>query len=395
MNSRRKRATNLNNYDVIVVGAGPAGSTAARACSMNGLKTLLLEKEAIPRDKRCAGGISNGALKELGFKLPEELVERRCSGMLAIQGRIKNEVHEGHTVATMVTRSGFDAFLSDKAKSAGVEIQANENCLSVKRKDSGVEVTTSGRQYLSNIVIGADGVHSRVAKTFRPPFTHDELRYCLTADIPLPESGINEILPDKVVFHYGYIDLGYAWLFPKKDYISAGIGGAFTQSKNLKRKFIEFLKLHELDLNVKPKGCLIPITNFKNDVYTDRIMLAGDAAGFVDCFSGEGIRFAIASGRIAAETAVKAHRENNYSRDVLKSYQDRFYSGFKDDLKCSTFMSRISFRYPNMLLGTFIMRDEVISNYYKVMSAEMSFRKYFKWLVLKTPGYLLKRIFGK
>ena len=116
---------------------------------------------------------------------------------------------------------------------------------------------------------------------------------------------------------------------------------------------------------------------------------------FFDCFSGEGIRFAVASGRIAAETAVMAHKENDFSGETLKSYQERFYSEFKGDLKCSTFMSKISFRYPNLLLGTYIINDDVIRNYFRVMSADLTFRKYFKWLMLRLPYYMLKRILSK
>ena len=385
----------MNDYNVIVVGAGPAGATAARNCAKGGLKTLLLEKEEVPREKRCGGGISSGTLKELDFELPEDIVERRCVGMRAIQGKVKNEVRVSHCVATMVTRSKFDAFLIEKAVESGAKLQQKEPCLSVKVTGDGVKVTTSSGEYSADAVIGADGVYSVVAKSFRPPFSQEELRYCIVADVPMEKEKLDKFLPDMVELHYGYIDMGYAWLFPKKDYIAAGVAGAFTQAKGLKEKFKGFLKLHGFDENVQFKGCLIPISKFKNDSYSDRIILTGDAAGFVDCFSGEGIRFAVASGKYAAGTLIKARKENDFSKEFLKNYQDAFYKEFKGDLKSSILLTNLSFRYPDMLLGTLIRNDDVIVNYYKVMSAEMTFRQYMRWLMPRVPYFILKRLFGK
>ena len=385
----------MDKYDVIVLGAGPAGATAARCCAEKNLKTLLLEKDTIPREKRCAGGVSNGAIAELGFSLPEEIIERRCRGMMAVQGKIRNQVKSADFVATMVTRSKFDAFLTSLAVKAGAELRAGEPCDAVKREAGCVKVITGRSEYSANIVIGADGVYSKVTKLVRPPFCQNELRYCIIAEIPMTKAEIDKFMPDFVELHYGYIDMGYAWLFPKKDYISAGVAGAFKQGKGLKENFIKFLALHKLDTGVKLKGCLIPMTDFKNNIFSDRLMLAGDAGGLVDCFSGEGIRFAVASGKMAAATAAEAHQKNDFNANCLKSYQDRFYAEFRDDLKVSASLTRYSFRFPNLLLGTLIINNEVIQEYYKVMSGKLSFKKFAGGIIKKLPYYLLKRIFTK
>ena len=333
----------MKKYDVLVVGAGPAGSTAARICSKHKLKTLLLEKEKMPREKPCAGGISNRALKEIDFELPEGIIERRCLGMRVVQGKLKNEVIDGSAVAFMVTRAKFDACLTEKAKEAGTELRDGEACKSVEISEEFVLVQTDKDKYEASIVIGADGVHSKVAEAVRPKFTQKERRFCLIAEIPMPEREIDERTHNLIELHYGYIDMGYAWIFPKKGYISVGIGGSFAQARIIKQRFKEFLKLHHLPTTVPMKGCLIPIANFKYNCYTDRIMITGDAAGWVDCFSGEGISFAMASGRIAAEVAVRAHRENDFSKNILKSYQEKCYTEFKDDLLWSTRMSGLFF----------------------------------------------------
>lgn len=388
----------MKEYDVVVVGAGPAGATAARICAKNKLKTLLLEKNKIPREKPCAGGISPRALKEIDFELPEGIIERRCLGMRVVQGRLKNEVMAGSTVAFMVTRAKFDACLTEKAREAGTEIRDGETCKSIEILPKSLSiledlvlVQTDKDKYQASIIIGADGVHSKVAEAVRPKFTQKQRRYCIIAEIPMPEREIEEMTHNLIELHYGYVDMGYAWVFPKKDYISVGIGGTFTQAKMLKERFKEFLKLHHLSAPVTMKGGLIPISNFRYNCYTDRIMLTGDAAGWVDCFSGEGILLAMASGRMAAETAVRAHRENDFSKNILKTYQEKFYREFKEDLIWSTRMTGLFFRFPNLVLGTLLLNSEVIRRYFRVIAGELSFKNFSKWTIARLPGLIFRR----
>ena len=380
----------MKRYEVLVVGAGPAGCTAARQCAKAGLSTLLLEKEKIPREKRCAGGVSFAALKELDFELPEEIIERRCIGMRAVQGEIQNEVRDTSCVANMVTRSIFDEFLAGKAKESGAEIKEEEACTGVEENRDHVTVTTNKSQYRANIVIGADGVFSVVARAVRPAFTDKELRFCLIADVPLGKTRVDELSGNLVELHYGYIEMGYAWLFPKRDYISFGLGGNFTAAKGLKDRFSSFLELFGINAAGEYKGCFIPITRFKHDLHTDRLMLAGDAAGFVDCFSGEGIHLAVAAGKRAARTAAAAHNENSFSKQVLHEYQDQFYKEFKADLQWSRWFSSLLFRFPGLILGNLIIRDEVILNYFKVMSGEKHFKDFALWALARLPYYLLR-----
>jgi len=385
----------LIKFDVIVVGAGPAGSSAARFCAKGNLKTLLLEKEKMPREKRCAGGVSKAALDELDFALPEELVERRCWGMSLSLGKLRNEATNDSPVAVMVTRNKFDSFLAEKAREAGAEVRDGEEYLSATAEKDGVIVKTARETYACRIVIGADGIHSRVAKLVRAPFKQKEIRFCLIAEIPMQKERISELLHDRVVIWYGFIDMGYAWLFPKGDYISAGIGGTFEQARNLKEKFGEFLTRNNLPADVKMKGCLIPLSEFGYNVYSERAMITGDAAGFADAFSGEGIRFAIASGRMAAESALECRKKNDFSKNILKSYEERARKEFIGDLKCSARMTNLSFSHPRLILATAIGNKDVLKKYFGTMTGEISFREYSDWFKLRLPYFLLKRIFSR
>ena len=380
-------------YDVIVIGAGPAGATAARYCALNNLKTLLLEKEKIPRYKPCAGGVTLAAVKELDFELPAALIERQCCGMRTSFGRHQQQIIKDHTIAYMVTRSKFDEYLVEKALEAGAEVQDTETCISVLSSQKSVDVRTNKKVYQANIVIGADGYFSKVLKSIRSGFDQDEIRFCVIADIPMPESEISSRLSDCVELHYGLIDVGYAWFFPKKNYISAGIGSLSTRSKTLVNTFKEFLRMKGLDEKVEPHRCFIPISNFRHNIYTDRIMLAGDAAGFVDAFSGEGIRYAIKSGRAAAKTAVYSFEKKRFSADVLKIYQETCTNEFSQDLLYSHRLTEWIFSRPSLFLLTALVDEGVQKKYIETITGMTGLKDFVVWVKKRFPYFLLKRFF--
>ncbi len=383
----------MKRYDVIIVGAGPAGSTAARHCGLKGLKTLLLEKEKIPRYKPCAGGITFAAAKELDFDIPDDLIERKCHGMRIVFGKFKNHVTEEHPLAYMVTRSLFDEYLVEKAVTAGAEIQDSETCLSVTPDREKVSVYTSKGEYLSNIVIGADGFFSAVLKSLGKKFDKNEIRFCAITEIPMPESSISDLLNNCVELHYGVVNIGYAWLFPKREYISVGIGGPLLQSKTIIQGFKRFLKRGGFNDRIKPRGCFLPVSQFHSNVYSERVMLAGDAAGFVDAFSGEGIRYAIASGKIAAKTALLCHESNDYTADSVRRYQHNCVESFGKDLKYSHRITEMLFKRPNLFLTTAIINDSIQRRYLSTVTGDIGLEEYFYWIKKRFPYFLFKRFF--
>ncbi len=382
----------MTKYDVIVVGAGPAGSTAARHCSMNNLKTLLLEKEKLPRYKVCAGGLSLAALKELDFMLPDSIIERECHGVRVEVGDFYKIVKDEKSVAFMVTRKKFDGYLLEKARQADAEVHELEECVDVIPDIDKVTVRTRKESYQANIVIGADGFYSRVLKAVRSGFDKDEIWFCVIAEIPLEEKKISDFLGDIAIIRYGFIDRGYAWLFPKRDYLSAGIGGAFPKSRNLAKRLKEFLAIHSLKTDIRIRGWFIPVSRFRHNVYAKRIMLTGDAAGFVDSFTGEGIRFAISSGRIAAMTAVSCHETGNFTEGSVKDYQKLCYEIFGNDLKYSSKVADLYFRYSKFVLDTVMRSDDAMNKYLKIMTGELTYKEYTDWFKRRMPQFLIKRI---
>jgi geranylgeranyl reductase family protein len=384
----------LKKYDVIVVGAGPAGSTAARQCAINNLSTLLLEKEKFPRFKPCAGGVTRAALNELDFEVPKNIIERRCSGLKAGFNEHQNQVDFRSTVAYMVKRDKFDQKLADMAAEAGAELHDSEACRNITCGRNNVIVQTNRDEYQGNIVIGADGFFSNVLKKVRGGFDKEEIRYCIVTDIPLSEPEVSDRFGDFVELQFGFVDFGYAWMFPKRDCISAGIGGMLHHAKVLKHRFKEMLEMWNLRTDLKTKGCFLPVSRFKHDVCADRIMLTGDAAGFVDSFSGEGIRFAIISGKIAAETSLLCHKKGSFTKDSLKYYQDKCFETFGSRLKQSSKLTDNLFKYPGALLGEAIDSEDILMGFLKTLTGEMDLIDVIRPLRKKIPLLFLKRVFS-
>src|SRR3989304_3750670 len=144
-------------YDLIVVGAGPAGASAARTAAQHGLKTLLIEKDQVPRNKLCGGGVTPKVLAKLDFKLPDELIECKAKATRMHVGESQYHFEADRTIVYMTSRSKFDAFLADKAVEAGAELRAPNPVYRIQITKSHVEVKTPNGSFSSKILIGADG----------------------------------------------------------------------------------------------------------------------------------------------------------------------------------------------------------------------------------------------
>jgi flavin-dependent dehydrogenase len=131
-------------------------------------------------------------------------------------------------------------------------------------------------------------------------------------------------------------------------------------------------------------------------MYTDGVLLAGDAAGLVDSFNGEGIRFAIASGRFAAETVISAHQRNDFTGHMLSTYQNRCFEYMGRDLQRAIRATDLCFRHPDLFFGTVVKNRDALSQYIRTITGEMSFSDYIAFIKQKMAWYLIKRyLFGR
>ena len=273
-------------YDLIIVGGGPSGASAGRKAGKLGLNTLLLEKEEFPRYKPCGGGLSRHAISYLDFELPSDIIEWKVTGARVSFREQAIEAHKDHCLSIMVSRDVFDNLLLKKAKEAGVEVHTGEKVLRCIESPECVEVTTEKETYQARFAIIAEGAHGLLKTCIRPADGDEEYGICMVTEVPAEEEEINERIGKTVFMRFGVAGGGYGWIFPHKTYYSVGIGGLVKDLPHPKETMLEFLKQSGFTGDYKLKGHKIPLGGLKRKVSSSRVLLSGDAAGFVDAFSG-------------------------------------------------------------------------------------------------------------
>ena len=247
--------------------------------------------------------------------------------------------------------------------------------------------------YRANIVVGADGFFSAVRKSLDRTCRHGEALLSVLCEVPLDEDEIYERYGDLLFVQYGFIDGGYAWIFPKRGTITAGIGGTVSDTKNLVAALKEFLLLHGLGGSAGIRGGYIPVSDPERPAYAERIMLAGDAAGFVDSFTGEGIRYAIASGRIAAQVAANCHTSGDFSLRAFSEYQKLCENRFGANLRYAARVKALFMEHAGLVLNIVVKNSDIMDRYLGTLSGETDYKTLVGWIKQRLPALLLRRIF--
>jgi len=388
-------------YDVLVVGAGPAGTMAAKRCAELGLKVILIEKERIPRPKPCGGGVSLKALKLIEADIPEAIVEHYIRGFRLFSPNFEYiEWYSSDYVGISTRRDKFDAFLTKLAVEKGCELIDNSKVVDViVKKDKVVCKLSDDRLIEGILIIGADGVNSIVAKKtgIRTRWNASELGLCLETTYYIDKKTLEKIVnPEIFELYFINIPLGYGWVFPKKSSLSLGIGGALTHVRNPKNILMNFClkisKLKKINLKISQYHAhLIPAGGFPRRYVSDRVILAGDAAGFVDPLTGEGIYYAMKSGLIAAETCVNAIENNETSKTFLEYHYSKICEKtFGKDLKIALDLTYKIHNHLNFFFKV-LKASESNSNlsWASLAKGDINYRQLRKKLIIKSPVFLL------
>jgi geranylgeranyl reductase family protein len=285
--------------DVIVVGAGPAGSTAARSLAERGARVILFDRARFPRDKLCGGGLTPKATR----LIPPSAVAtvQRWVERVEVRSRFGSfEMSDSLSVVGMVERREFDLALVEAAAAAGVDVRDGTPVLSARADRDLIEVATAGGAVVrAAALVVADGEPSRLARSVG--LESPSSRRVLALEVILPlASGIDG---DRAVLGCR-VPGGYAWYFPKGDHASVGVGTArpsrYASLRTDLDLFIRALGLAHAPSKVR--GHWIPLGLRRGRLASGRVLVAGDAAGAADPLFGEGIAFALATGILASRT---------------------------------------------------------------------------------------------
>jgi geranylgeranyl reductase family protein len=330
------------DFDVIVVGAGPAGCTTAYELNRLGYKVLLLDKCRFPRVKPCGGALSIKALNVIPWSVApvlEGAVKTISVGMKQSGGSQLKILEGKDCFCAFAIREEFDRFNLEKTVATGVQFEIESGLTKIKERQTYVEVTFGRKQRTARYVVGADGANSVVRRLIRAYFTFNR-GFAIEGVVEnkqLPFEPLSQLF-------FGYVDNGYGWLFPKKDHVNVGL---YTSSESVKlsKGHLRSYALDQLGTNQVERivGFPIGFGGHNYSLNSGRIILVGDAGGFAEPLLGEGIYNALASGQAAAK-AIDAH-ERGRSHSLSAAYSVALRPLQRDLACCDNLARRF---YPNL-----------------------------------------------
>lgn len=303
-----------NHYDVVIIGSGPAGSTAGYLLGQDNVDTLLIEKRTLPRHKTCGGGLTDKTMrlvKRVFGHTPPALRRRNILNSSTVDWRVgfreqTLKSFQSRDDVYFTDRKEYDHFLFREAESTGIDTLIGDGVTGVNFAESTLE-TESGESVSFGHLMAADGVHSPTRKALMDageiqcPHWFDQLAIALEAYVPRDRAPENFSESGWLDLHLGVVNWGYGWVFPHDDKLLVGVGGLKTENPDIRSNLLNYGKLLGFDLrDVKIKGHPIPFGNYIKIPYHGNVLLLGDAGGFVDPITGEGIFYAQRTGELAA-----------------------------------------------------------------------------------------------
>jgi geranylgeranyl reductase family protein len=354
----------MQHFDLMVIGAGPAGSFAAELLAKGGVRVALFDGRPEGEPKACGGGVTAKALKAW----PQLLnAVGRTVTELDLYSPSGKKLHLSlDEPFAIYSRVAFDCYLRDRALDAGAQIISEKiSARKTSRTNGGWQLKSeTGSEWTGSILIGADGANSGIGKMLAGPLPPSDMEVAFGYRAPLP---VNDMAPTVVAFLPGWV--GYAWAFPRTDHISFGIAttqdafehepldellwrfmvGYYKQCEGAKVKFWQLDQNDtnttriRTDLNLTAERYAARIPGLAAETWDQRSVsgddwaLLGDAAGFADPVTGEGIYYALRSAELFAEAYLsgdhrtyEAHWREDFGAELRRAAQmrRRFYGNF-------------------------------------------------------------------
>ncbi len=291
----------MEQFDVIIVGAGPSGSTTAYRLARKGVRVLLVDKARFPRDKPCGAAITVRALRELPLDI-QPVVEHAVDHIeFSFRGHRGVRRGRHRLLACMTQRRRLDHFLVEQAAAAGATFRDEVKVSEIS--ECGVRV--DGRWIAAELLIGADGVNGASARSLKLGGSNV---YAAALEGNLPHRHVSnpERWQGMMKLELGTMLGGYGWIFPKGDHLNVGIGGWKSEGPRLREQFKTFCQRHRFDATKveKLRGYRLVARRPESAFAGIRTLLVGDAAGLIDPLLGDGLSAAFISARLASEAVL-------------------------------------------------------------------------------------------
>ncbi len=339
-------------FDVVVVGAGPAGASAARAAARVGATVCLLERAELPRYKTCGGGLVGLSVDHAGIDLSRLTRASIDQLTVSLDGRLtrtRTRRRPGPPMMSMVMRSEFDQALVESARAAGAGVRTGVHVTGIREHDvadgSVAVAVRGGPDVVARVVVGADGTSGRVGAYVGVRL--DQVDVGLEGEFPVSAS-VARRWAGQVLLDLGPVPGSYAWLFPKGEVLTVGVIGSRDDGGALRAYYADLVRRLGLDA-VTPlhdSGHLTRVRAVDSPLRRGRVLVAGDAAGLLDPWTREGISFALRSGRLAGEAA--AHAAAGELR-ALDDYPRRVEAVLGSEMDAGREVQAVFVRRPGLL----------------------------------------------
>ena len=294
------------DWDVAIIGGGPAGLAAASTAAASGARTVILERAEHPRYKTCGGGLIGASLAAVEGQIELPARDQIRSATFTLRGGREFTREHSEPLLAMVMRDEFDAALLRRAVAQGAVVRQRAPVRALDAEaDRASARLADGSSVTAKVVIGADGSSGVSARHVGVEFAQVDLGLELEIAVP---AAVERQWAGRILLDWGKIPASYGWVFPKGDRLTVGViaaRGNGDATKAYLREFVDRLRLGSCEV-IRDSGHLTRCRTDQSSLRRGRVLVAGDAAGLLDPWTREGISFALRSGALAGEFAAKA-----------------------------------------------------------------------------------------
>jgi geranylgeranyl reductase family protein len=407
---------------VIVVGAGPAGATAALALASAGIRVRLLDRSAFPRNKPCGGGISARVLQRFPYLVQAlSRIATHSVSRLHLEGPDgrSTTIDAGGPAALMIRRVEFDSLLVSLAVDAGAELITGADIVRVGEHDKGVTLTArDGKQFTAPVVVAADGVNSVVARRLGINKGWPPSAVALDMMEETPRELLRDVDPETLWVAYGCNPLegqnargqgarkpaeGYAYVFPKRDHVNVGIGYVLSHFRetidrapyDVQRRFVAQLSDRGVVVGASVREhftpALIPIGGPLPTTGRGRVLLAGDAGGFVNAVTAEGIYYAMVTGELAANAIRTSPSASILAASYRRAWDYEIGAELRDSVRIQRYLFADARRIGQLIDGAHRERA-VVGLMAGFVKGSRSYRDIRRRILSRSPYLLLSYV---